>query len=58
MKNRINLSMIIFLAWTVAMGALIGIARYNGEGNSIEFAIALLLWYDVSVRAFERTNER
>lgn len=47
---------VIFFIWIILMGILIGVMRWSGEASGGEFAIGLMLWYDIATRTFDRIN--
>lgn len=48
---------IIPIIWSALMIILILYEKYTGKASGGEFAIALLLWYDVSSRIFEKMEK-
>lgn len=54
MIDRTKLAKAITFLWIILMGTLVGVARENGEASSGEFAIGLMLWYDIAMRTFDR----
>lgn len=45
---------IIPMLWSILMIILIIVEKFAGKASGGEFVIALLLWYDVSSRIFDK----